>query len=112
MGPPMVIEAGFVRPRVRTRSSPSPVAETVAVSRGGTNRDSCPAVFPATPGTHRATGPVGHRQEILRPERRCVSRVSGRRNSVRDRAVVAPLGPCVLNACATALWRSGSNGVT
>ena len=55
---------------------------------------------------------MGHRQEILRLECGCVGRVGGRRDSVRDRAVVAPLGPCVLNACATALRRSGSNGVT
>ena len=55
---------------------------------------------------------MGHSQVILRRECRRVSRVSGRRNSVRDRAVVAPLGPYVLNACATALRRSCGNGVT
>ena len=55
---------------------------------------------------------MGHGQVILRGERRRVSRVSGRRNSVRDRTMIAPLGPYVLNACATALRRSCGYGVT
>ena len=46
---------------------------------------------------------MGHRQVILRLECRRVGRVGGRRDSVRDRPVVAPLGPYVLNACTAAL---------
>ena len=76
----------------------------------GADRDtSYPAISPSTGRTDPATGPGGHRQEILRPERRRVSRVGGRRDSVRDRAVVTPPVPYVLNACATALGRCRGN---
>ena len=102
----------IVRPGVRTGASASPIAKTVAVSRCGTNRDSRSTVSPAAAGTHCATGPVGHRQEILCLECRRVGLVGGRRNGVRDRAIVAPSGPYVPNACATALRRSRGNGVT
>jgi len=55
---------------------------------------------------------VGHRQVILRPEGRRVSRVGGGRDCVRDGAVVAPPGPRILNACATVLRRSCGDGVS
>jgi len=84
----------------------------VTVSRHGIDRDSYSAVFPSTSWTHRATGSMAHRQVILRPECRCVGPVRGRCNSVRDRAVVAPPGPGVLNACATALRGRCGDSVT
>src|SRR5439155_26454142 len=99
-------------PRVRTGAAASPITKTETVSRRGTNRNDRPAVFPHTARTHRATGSVGHRQKILRLKCRRVGGVGRRRNTVRDCAVVAPLGPYVLNACATALWRSRGNSVT
>jgi hypothetical protein len=102
----------IVRPRVRTGAAASPIAKTETVSRPGTDRDSRSAVFPSTSGAHPATGPRGHGQVVLRLECRRVGRVGGWRNSVRDRAVVAPLAPYVLNACATALRRCCDNGVT
>jgi hypothetical protein len=101
----------IVRARVRTAASAVPAGETVAISRCGTNRDSYSAVFPPAAWTHPATGPVGHCQEILGLERRHVGRVGGRRDGVRDCPVVAPLGPYVLNACATALRRCRGNSV-
>ena len=101
----------IVLPGVRTGASASPIAKTVAVSRCGTNRDSRSTVSPATSGTHPATGPRRHRQEILCLEYGCVGRVSGRRDSVRDRAVVAPLLPNVLYTGITALRRSRGDGV-
>ena len=55
---------------------------------------------------------MGHRQEILRPERRCVGLVRGGRHSVRDSSATAPIFPCVLNACATVLRGSGRYGMT
>ena len=55
---------------------------------------------------------MSHRQVILFLECRRVGLVGGGRNGVRDRAIVAPSGPYVPNACATALRRSGGNGVT
>ena len=54
---------------------------------------------------------MGHRQVILRPERCGVGLVGGRRDSVRDGAIVAPPGPHVSNARATVLRRSRGNGV-
>jgi hypothetical protein len=78
----------------------------------GPDSDVLPGILPSTSRTHRPTAPRGHGQEVLRREARRVSRVSGRRNSVRDRAVVVPLGPYVLNACTTALRRSRGNGVS
>ena len=70
------------------------------------------AVSPATSGTHGASGTVGHRQVILRPESRRVSLACGRCDRVRDRAAADPASPYVLNACAAALRGSGSNGMT
>ena len=55
---------------------------------------------------------MAHRQVKLFPECRCVGLVGGRRNSVRYRTAVAPPGPYVTNARATALRRSCGNGVT
>ena len=54
---------------------------------------------------------MGHRQVILRRERRCVSGVGGGSNSVRDATIVAPPTPYVPNASGSALWGSCSNGV-
>src|SRR5947208_16299518 len=102
----------MIRPGVRTAATASPIAEAEAVNRRDTNRNDRPAVFPCTPGTHRATSSVGHRQEILRLKCRRVGGVGRRRNTVRDRAVVAPIAPDVLDVCATALWRCCGNGVT
>ena len=48
---------------------------------------------------------MAHRQVKLFPECRCVGLVGGRRNSVRHRTAVAPPGPYVTNARATALRR-------
>jgi hypothetical protein len=101
----------IVPPRVRAYSAPSPIRETVTASRRGTNRNRCSTVSPPAAGTYRATGPVGHRQEILRRERRCVSGVGGGSNSVRDATIVAPSTPYVPNASGTALWGGCSNGV-
>ena len=77
----------------------------------GIDRDSYSAVFPPTSGTDGATGPVTHRQIILRPEGRRVGLVSGGRDRVRDGAIVAPPGPHVLNARAAALRRSCTDHV-
>jgi hypothetical protein len=101
----------IVPPRVRAYSAPSPIRETVTASRRGTNRNRCSAVSPPTAGTYRATSSVGHRQEILRRERRCVSDVGGGSNSVRDSSAIAPSTPYVPNATGSALWGSCSNGV-
>jgi hypothetical protein len=76
------------------------------------NRHNRSTIFPSAGGTLGAAGSVGHRQVILCPESRCVGRVGGWGDSVRDRAVIAPPGPWVLNACATALRRSCGNRVT
>ena len=78
----------------------------------GLDRDSYSAVFPPTSWTHCATGTVGHRQVILRPECGCVGLVRGGSNCVRDRSATAPTRPDVLNTCATALGRSRGNSVT
>jgi len=53
-----------------------------------------------------------HREKILSVEIRCVSRVGGRRDSVRDSSATAPIHPCVSNACGTVLRRCCGNGVT
>ena len=103
MGPPIVIEAGLFVPEVRARSAASPIGETVSASWRGTDRDSCSAASPPTNGSHHATGPVGHRQVILRVEIRCVNLVSGRRNCVRDRSAIGPATPRVTNPCGTVL---------
>ena len=79
------------------------MAETVTNRRDGADRNSRSAVSPPTRGTHAATGPADHRQIILLPEISRVSRVGSRRNSVRDRAAIAPSIPDVTNARATAL---------
>ena len=71
-----------VGPRIGAGAAPSPIGETVAASRRGTDRNSCSAIFPSTSRTHCATGSVAHRQIILGAEVRCVSRVGGRRDSV------------------------------
>ena len=55
---------------------------------------------------------MGHCQVILRLERRCVRFVRSRRNSVRNRAAIAPIHPHVSNACATVLRRNCPNGVS
>ena len=55
---------------------------------------------------------MAHSQVKLFPKCRCVGLVGGRRNSVRYRTAVAPPGPYVTNARATALRRSCGNGVT
>ena len=55
---------------------------------------------------------MGHCQVILRLERRCVRLVRSRRNSVRNRAAIAPIHPHVSNACPTVLRRSCPNGVS
>src|SRR4029453_1392878 len=97
----------IVRARVRTIAGAGPLVEPVThvriVGWRGADGDTHPGVLPTTSGTHRATGPVGHRQVILRPECRCVDLVSSRRNRVRDRSVVTPPGPQVLDTCAPAL---------
>ena len=54
---------------------------------------------------------MSHRQGILRPEIRGVGLVSGRRDNVRDRTVVAPIHPYVANACASILWGCCGNSV-
>jgi hypothetical protein len=54
---------------------------------------------------------MGHRQVILRPECGCVSRIYGRRDSVRDRSATAPICPHVLNTAPAALRRSCGNRV-
>ena len=46
---------------------------------------------------------MSHRQEILRVEIRCVSLVSGRRDSVRDSSATSPASPDVTNPCGTVL---------
>ena len=102
----------IVRPRIGPCAASSPAGETVASGWRGTNRNSHTASFPSASGTHPTSDSVGHGQEILRLECGCVGRVGGRRDSVRDRAMIVPLGPYVLNACATALRRSRSYGVT
>ena len=54
---------------------------------------------------------MGHRQEILRPERRCVSPVSSGSNRVGNSPATAPTHPDVPNPCATALRGSRGNRV-
>src|SRR5439155_8817943 len=104
------------RARVRTDAAASPAAETVTylsiIGWCCSNRDNCSTVFPPAGGTDRATRSGGHRQVILRRECRCVSLIRGRRNSVRDRSVVAPPRPYVPHARGTVLRRRCSNGVT
>ena len=73
--------------------------------------DVLPSILPPAGRSHRPTASRSHGQEVLRREGRRVGGVTGRRNRVRNRAVVTPLGPDVLDACATALRRSGCNGV-
>jgi len=75
------------------------------------NRDRRSSVSASASETYRASGAVGHRQVILRPECRGVLQVGRWHNRVRDRAVVTPPGPHVPNACATVLRRSCSDGV-
>jgi hypothetical protein len=77
---------------VRTGAAACPIAEMVIGTGHGIDRDSYSAVFPSTSWTHCATSSVGHRQVILRPEGGRVSLVSGGRDCVRDRAIVAPPG--------------------
>ena len=77
----------------------------------GIDRDSYSAVFPSTSGTHGATGTVGHRQAILRPECRRVSLVSGGRNCVRDRSSTGPVTPHVPNTRAAVLRGSRGNSM-
>ena len=79
--------------------------------RSGIDRDSYSAVFPCTSWTHCATGTVGHRQVILRPEGGCVGLVGSWSNCVRDRSATGPTAPDVANARATALGRSRANRV-
>ena len=55
---------------------------------------------------------MGHCQVILGLERRCVRFVRSRRNSMRNRAAIAPIHPHLSNACATILRRSCPNGVS
>ena len=106
----------IVRARERTGAGAVPSAETVThlavVGRRCTNRDNRARVFPATSRLHCATGSMSHRQEILRLECRGIGLVSGRRNSVRDSAIITPFCPYILNACSTVLRGSCGNGVT
>jgi hypothetical protein len=83
----------------------------VTVSRPGSNRDSRSTISPATSGSHAAAGHRGHGQVILRLEFRRVGGVRGRRNSVRDRSLIAPLLPNVLYTGITALRRRRGDGV-
>ena len=84
----------------------------ITAGRRGSDRNRCSTISPPTSRTHDATGSVGHRQVVLRPERRRVGLVGGRRNSVRHRTAVAPPGPYITNARATALRGSCCNRVT
>ena len=102
----------IVRTRVRTAASASPAGETIPVSGRGTDRDTSSAFSPSTGGLDRATGSLCRCQVILRAECRGVVRCSSGRDSVRNRAIVIPPLPCVLNSGATALRRSCSNSVT
>ena len=72
-------------------------------SWAGADGNSCSAVFPPTRGSHPAAGSSAHRQVILRLECRRVGRVSGWHDSVRDRAVIVPLAPYILDPSVTAL---------
>ena len=54
---------------------------------------------------------MAHRQLILGPECRCINRVRGWSNGVRDRSATAPATPDILNVCAIALRRSCGNRV-
>ena len=78
---------------VRTAASPSPVDEVITRSRRGRDGDTSPAISPSTGRTHPATSPVAHSQVILGAEYGCVGRIGSRRDSMRDRAIVAPPGP-------------------
>ena len=106
----------IVRARVRTGAGAGPPAKTIThlgvIGRCCTNRYSRSGVSPPTSRRHCATGPVSHRQEILRLECRGVGLVSGRRNGVRDSSAITPLCPRVLNACPTALRGGCGYGVT
>jgi hypothetical protein len=106
----------IVRARVRPGAAAGPPAKTVThlgvIGRRGTNRDSRSGVFPPISRLHCATGPVGHRQEILRLECCGVGLVRSRRNGVRDGSTIAPLCPHVPNACPAALRGSCGYGMT
>jgi len=102
----------IVRPRIGARSGAGPIGETVASGSGSTNRDNRSIISPPTSRTHRATGPLGHCEIVLCRECRCEGLVGDRSNGVRDCSATAPACPYVPNACATALRRSCSNGVT
>ena len=101
----------IIRTRVRTGAAASPISEIVTGSRRGSDRQSRSARSPAAGGTHAATDPMVHREEILGVEIRCVSRVCGWSNGVRDSSAITPPSPHVPNACVAVLRRSCSDGV-
>ena len=95
----------IIRPGIRACSAPSPIGEMVTSSRHGTDRDNYSAVSPPASGIHRATGSMRHRQVILCPEKRCVIRVSGGSNSVRNSSTTGPVRPEVSNVYGNVLLK-------
>src|SRR6266700_4024883 len=87
-----------IRASVRTRTAAHPTGKSEARICVRLNGHTRSGVMPADGRSHRPTAPRGHGQVVLRRKGRRVGRVTGRRNRVRNRAVVTPLGPDVLNA--------------